>query len=144
MIKINIKPQKGNGRRPSQRALMEGMVDRNGRKWLMSVLRSIIYQVYHIENSYPKPYKIQFLWCPGHSQVVGNEKTHLLAQKSTKKEKAIQSNQSPPPLLQTVALTAAWARFPLSLYARTANSKSGKFTKSIDKAPSPFRHTRSL
>ena len=66
---------------------MEGMVDRNG---------SITYQVYHIENSYPKPYKIQFLWCQGHSQVVGNEKAHLLAQKSTKKEKAIQSNQSPP------------------------------------------------
>ena len=23
-------------------------------------------QVYHIESSYPKPYKIHFLWCPCH------------------------------------------------------------------------------
>ena len=104
----------------------------------------ILYQVYYIENSDPRPHKTQFLWCPGHSQVIGNEKAYLLAQKSTEKGKKIQSSQSPPPLLQTVALSTAWALFPLSFYARTANSKTGKFTKSIDKAPSPFKHTRSL
>ena len=31
-----------------------------------------------------------------------------------------------------------------ALYARTANSKTGKFTKGFDKAPSPFKRTRSL
>ena len=33
--KISMKSQKGSGRRPWQHGLMEGMVDKNGKKWLM-------------------------------------------------------------------------------------------------------------
>lgn len=74
---------------------------------------------------------------------MGNEKAHQLAQKSIERGNSIQPNEHPP-LLQTVALSTALALFPLSHCARPANPKTGKFTKSFDKAPAPFKHTRSL
>lgn len=63
--------------------------------------------------------------------------------KRAPKEETQFSRTSHPPLLQTVALSTALALFPVSHCARPANPKTGKFTKSFDKAPAPFKHTRS-
>lgn len=64
--------------------------------------------------------------------------------KKHRKRKYNSAHWTPPPLLLTVALSTALALFPLSQYARAANPKTGKFIKSIDKAPSPFKHTQVL
>lgn len=48
------------------------------------------------------------------------------------------------PLLQAVALPLGFQLFHSSAYARPPNPKTGKFTKIIDKAPPPHKHTRLL
>ena len=109
-----------------------------------SVLRSITYRVHEIETMLNGSYRIQIQWCPGHSKVVGNEIAHHLASQSTEMGRVIQGGKTTPPLLQAVALPLGFQLFPLSAYARPPNPKTGKFTKSIDKAPPPQKHTRLL
>lgn len=69
---------------------------------------------------------------------------HYLATQSTEIGKVIQKDKTTAPLLQTVALSLGFQIFPCSAYARPLNPKTGKFTKSIDKAPPPHKHTRLL
>ncbi len=116
----------------------------DGQQSAPSLLQTIIYQVYRIENSFSILFKIQFAWCSGYCHVIANKKAHRLAKKKTKKGNSIQPNQQTPPLLQTVALSNVLALFSLSQYAQPANLKTGKFTKSFDKAPALFQHNRFL
>ena len=109
-----------------------------------SVLRNITYNTHKIETLLSKTYKIQLQWCPGHSKVIGNEMAHYLATQSTEIGKDIQVERTAAPLLQAVALPLGFKTFPCSAYARPPNPKTGKFTKSIDKSPLPYIHTRLL
>lgn len=79
-----------------------------------------------------------------YSKVAGNEIAHQLASQSTEVGRVIQGDQTTPRLIQAVALPLGFQLFPLSTYARPPNPMTGKFTKSIVKAPTPHKHTRLL
>lgn len=72
------------------------------------------------------------------------KKPHLLGPKKYRKreerKKKFQSGQSPPPLLQIVALSTAWAPLPSSLFAPGQQiAKPANLPKVLIKSLSPFQ-----
>ena len=106
-----------------------------GQQSAQSDLQSIIYQVQRIENAFSSPFEVQFAWCPGHFYVIGNEKAHQLAQKSTESGNTIQPNQRSPPLLQTAALSTAMALFLFLIIPGRQTPKPANLQKALLKLP---------
>ena len=84
---------------------------------------------------------VRFQWSPGHSNIPGNNLTHTLTKQATKKGRSITSiyNQ---PVLRTIALYITKEIQPPKEECFNS-SKSGKFTKIINKAL-PRKHTQLL
>ena len=94
----------------------------------------------HMINA-SKRASVHFQWSPDHYDIPDNNLAHTLTQQATKKKQSVISiyNQ---PVLRTTALRLAREIQPPK--AKSFNSfKSGRFTKTIDKAL-PGKHTRLL